>query len=101
MVRDYSSFRLESTRGAGSAEKTDLKIVSESDSEYAILQIDFANKNCPRGTSEPEFSTIGRVRVEDSQQVSAIKLLLEKLYPGNDRLFQRERSGKIKASGPV
>ena len=51
--------------------KTDLKIVSESDSEYIILQTDFASKNCPRGTSGRDFSTIGRA--EDSQQVSAIQ----------------------------
>ena len=38
--------------------------------------------------------------MEDLQQVSAIKLLLEKLHPDNDRLFQRARSG-IKASDPV
>ena len=79
--------------------KADLKIMSEFDSVCAILQTDFASKNCPGGLSGREFSAIGRV--EDLQQVSAIKLLLEKLYPGNDRLFQRERSGKIKASGPV
>ena len=50
------------------------------------------SKNCRGGIDGCSFETCGRMQEE--KQVSAMRLLLEKLHPEVERLFQRALVGK-------
>ena len=66
---------------------TDLSLCADASGEYFTLTVDFASKNHQGGIQDTEVSNGGRV--QDPQQVAAIKLLLSKLNVKNDHLFQR------------
>ena len=75
--------------------KSDLEFREDDIGEFVVLSTDFASKNSPGGAAGREFATVGRVN--DVQQVAAIRLLLQKLHPEVDRVFQRARAGEMKA----
>ena len=75
--------------------KSDLEFKEDDSGEFVVLSTDLASKNCPGGTAGKEFATVGRVN--DVQQVAAIRLLLQKLHPEVDRVFQRAKAGEVKA----
>ena len=74
--------------------KTDLVFNEGNDGVFITLATDFSSKNCQGGASGRDFNTVGRI--DNPQQVAAIRLLLEKLYP--DRFFQRARTGRVQAN---
>ena len=57
------------------------------------------SKNCRGGIDGRSFQTCGRMQEE--KQVSAMRLLLEKLHPEVERLFQRALMGKQSLKKPV
>ena len=73
--------------------KSDLEFHSDDSGDYFVLNKDFASKNCQGGTKGREFETIGRV--QNANQVKALRLFLSKLNPGVERLFQRARMGFV------
>lgn len=66
--------------------------------EYIALSTDFMTKNCRGGLDGRSFETFGRMQEE--QQVSAMRLLLQKLHPDIERLFQRAVIGKQALAKP-
>ena len=74
--------------------KSDLEFKQDDSGEFVVLSTDFASKNCPGGIAGREFATVGRVN--DPRQVAAMRLLLEKVHPDVDRIFQRARTGPVK-----
>ena len=66
--------------------KTDLSLCADASGEYFTLTVDFASKNHQGGI---QYTEVSNGRVQDPQQVAAIKLLLSKLNAKNDHLFQR------------
>ena len=74
--------------------KSDLEFKQDDSGECVVLSTDFASKNCPGGIAGREFATVGRVN--DPRQVAAMRLLLEKVHPDVDRIFQRARTGPVK-----
>ena len=67
--------------------------------EYVVLSTDFMSKNCRGGIDGRSFQTCGRMQEE--KQVSAMRLLLEKLHSEVKRLFQRALMGKQSLKKPV
>ena len=76
--------------------KTDLVFNEGKDGVFITLATDFSSKNCQGGASGRDFNTVGRI--DNPQQVAAIRLLLEKLHPAIDRFFQRARTGRVQAN---
>ena len=66
--------------------------------EYATLSADFNTKNTLGGLGGREFQTCGRI--QDPTQVSALRRLLARLHPLQDRLFQRILYGVRPVDGP-
>ena len=66
--------------------------------EYATLSGDFKTKNTPGGIGGREFQTCGRI--QDPTRVSALRRLVGKLHPLQNRLFQRILYGVRPAEGP-
>ena len=67
--------------------KTDVEFhFDPSGKEYVVLSTDFMSKNCSGGLKGCPFELCGRLQKE--QQVAAMHLLLEKLHPKVERLFQ-------------
>lgn len=73
--------------------KTDIEFRADETGEFVVLTRDFCSKNCQGGIGGREFVTAGRL--QDSKQVAAFRLLLSKLHPDNERLFQRARQGRV------
>ena len=79
--------------------KTDVVFkTDEHGQEYATLSADFNTKNTPGGLGGREFQTCGRI--QDPTQVSALRRLLARLHPLQDRLFQRILLGVRPVEGP-
>ena len=68
---------------------SDLEIQEENGSEVITLSTSFATKDYQGGTSGAEEVSIGRI--QQPKQVDVIKLLISKLHPSSDRLFQRAK----------
>ena len=66
--------------------------------EYVALSTDFMTKNCRGGLDGRSFQTFGRLQEE--KQVSAMRLLVEKLHPDIERLFHRALVGKQPLAKP-
>lgn len=71
--------------------KTDIEVLHDETGEFVVPTRDFCSKNCQGGIDGREFVTAGRI--QGPKQVAAIRLLLAKLHPDNERLFQRARQG--------
>ena len=67
--------------------------------EYVILKSDFMSKKYAGGLDGIEFVSCGRV--QDHVRVAAIKKLLSKLHPEEERIFQRALPGIQKEEKPV
>ena len=80
--------------------KSDIKFEKDGKGEeYVVLSTDFMSKICRGGIDGRSFQTCGRMQEE--KQVSAMQLLLEKLHPEVERLFQRALMGKQSLKKPV
>ena len=77
--------------------KSDLKFKEDDSGEFVELSTDFASKNCPGGTAGREFATVGRVN--DVQQVAAIRLFLQSFIRPSTAYFSvsSARAGEVKA----
>ena len=79
--------------------KTDLLLQKDQSGEFFSLGTDFCTKNSQGGLKGGE-SKVSVGRIQDVQQVKAIKLLLSKLNPACDRLFQRAKL-RVNAEDPT
>ena len=72
--------------------KKDLLFETSEGRETIRIATDFITKNTQGGLNGRSFESKGCI--DDPQQVSAIKLYLQRLHPDVDRLFQRARAGR-------
>ena len=79
--------------------ESDLVFNEDKDGEFITLGTDFQSKNCQGRAAGREFSTVGRI--DNVRQVARIKLFLQKLHPEIDRLFQRARTGMLRADDKI
>lgn len=72
--------------------------VDEEKKEYVVLKTDFLTKNSPGGISSREFKSCGMLK--DEVQVQALRRLLARLHPNQERMFQRVLPGVRSVNGP-
>ena len=72
--------------------KKDLQFETSEGRETIRIATDFITKNTQGGLYGRSFES--KWCIDDPQQVSAIKLYLQRLHPDVDRLFQRARAGR-------
>ena len=80
--------------------KSDLSFKTDGEgNKYVALKRDFVSKNAKGGLNGREFVCDGRMC--EQKKISALRLLLSKLHPDVNRVFQRAIIGELPADKPV
>ena len=93
-------FALRSAEVQVQLKKSDLSFETDGEGkEYVALKRNFVSNNAKGGLCGREFVCDGRMY--EQKKISAIRLLLSKLHPEVDRIFQRAIFGELSADKPV